>query len=575
MCAVLKSAVLAVLANDALNGVVDPALLAVVEVNLSCTGAACVAAPASTGSTATAIAAAKALFAALKSDWASMFSRGGTTAVATGVANVEAFKFKTTMDSAQVPADVLAKDLGALLTGIDLYNDYKAGRTTVNRRGRGDASSFVANDGSANFSADSIVGCTLYQDANTLVEATAPANAFFIACGARCYYSRSVTGNTTVTTDWRHGFTITPNADSSFGYTTRARRRVTPCALGTCTLTSNTSVQTDSNGTPVPAFTGTVTPTVSAAFGDITNFTLVGELPAAFVRNSTALVGYKHAVTASGTQAVAAVGTVTSTLQDSIAVQDSSSLSSALLTIKPGSTFSTTAVSWDANGNQVKPGSATAVHTGGGTLSGMALNLVFNQGGAAEFEGLLSASASVWDKSGTALQPTQATLSGAMRNFAAGVTTEFFSGVLSASTTGYGNFDASLPNSASNSFGQSVQFVGKVTAPNRPVLEITFGSTHLSNSNDGVTQSASLQYRTLVNGLARTVVNATGSPDASGQIKNFSLTEASANLSMSWIDKAPTIKLMSGATLEIGTLTTATSLATFTDGTSVSLDIGL
>ena len=84
-----------------------------------------------------------------------------------------------------------------------------------------------------------------------------------------------------------------------------------------------------------------------------------------------------------------------------------------------------------------------------------------------------------------------------------------------------------------------------------------------------------MQYRTLVNGVPRTVVDVTGSPNAAGEIKNFSLTEASANLSLRWIDKATTIKLMSNTTLEIGSLNTATGLATFTDGSSASLDIGL
>ena len=571
--AALSAAVSTVLTTPSLAGTVDSSTLAAAVTNLGCTSN-CVAAPAAS---ATAITAAKLLFTEIKSDWASMFSRGGAAAVATGVANVEAFKFKTTMENVHAPVKTLLGDSGAVLMGLDLYNDYKAGRTTSVSRSR--APGEVSGDGSANFSNYSAVGCALYQDLNanaaTSALATSIANANSIGCSARYFLSYRTTNTGSVTTEWRHGFVITPNADGTFSYSARARRSENTYVRSTnrSSQTANVGLQQDSSGA-VLAFAGTLTQTLSN--NHITGFTMVGELPAGFVMGGNTLANFKHSVSLTGSKTIDAVNSniTSTTLSGNIASIDSNGVILSTLTVKNG-LLSTVPVSRDASGNQVSPTASTAVSSAGGEIGAVALSLLFTTPTAA-FEGVLSLSDAVWDKSGTEFQPTKATLSGAARNTTvAGVTTEFLSGVFTASTTGYAGFDATQPRSASNSFITSVQFVGKVTAPNRPVLEITMGGTHLSNSNDGVTQSASLQYRTLVNGVPRTVVNVTGSPDATGQIKNFTLTEASANLSMSWIDQATTIKLMSNSTLEIGSLNTATGLATFIDGSSASLDIGL
>ena len=578
--AALSAAVSTVLTTPSLAGTVDSSTLAAAVTNLGCTSN-CVAAPAGTtppvAASATAITAAKLLFTEIKSDWASMFSRGGAAAVATGVANVEAFKFKTTMENVHAPVKTLLGDSGAVLMGLDLYNDYKAGRTTSVSRSR--APGEVSSDGSANFSNYSAVGCALYQDLNanaaTSALATSIANANSIGCSARYFLSYRTTNTGSVTTEWRHGFVITPNADGTFSYSAHARRSENTYVRSTnrSSQTANVGLQQDSSGA-VLAFVGTLAPTLSN--GDITGFTMVGELPAGFVMGGNTLANFKHSVSLTGSKTINAANsnTTSTTISGNIASIDSNGATLSTLTVHNG-LLNTVPVSRDASGRQVSPTAPTAVSSAGGEISAVTLNLAFATPTAA-FEGVLSFGDSIWDKSGTEFQPTKATFSGAARNTTvAGVTTEFLSGVFTANTTGYAGFDATKTRSASNSFGTSAQFVGKVSAPNRPVLEITFGGTHLSNSHDGVTQSASLQYRTLVNGVPRTVVNVTGSPDATGQIKNFSLTEASANLSLNWIDKATTIKLMSNTTLEIGSLNTATGLATFTDGSSASLDIGL
>ena len=59
------------------------------------------------------------------------------------------------MSNVQLPAKMVAQDLGAMLVGVDLYHDYLAGRTAVNKRGRafgevdGTVPSLNADDGEA------------------------------------------------------------------------------------------------------------------------------------------------------------------------------------------------------------------------------------------------------------------------------------------------------------------------------------------------------------------------------------------------------------------------------------------
>lgn len=568
--AVLSSAVSTVLADPGLAGTVSSSSLATVVANLACT-TNCTAATTGTtptvDKTATAIAAAKLLFAEMKSDWSAMFSRGSS--IASGAANLQASQFEGAMRDVHLPVKTLLTDSGAMLMGIDLYNDYKAGRTTVPNRGR--AAGQVADDGSADFSGVGAAGCTLYQDAATQTAATAPANANFIGCSARYHLSRSYSASSFTTTHWRHGFTLTPNADGSFGWQTRARQTV--FAAGGAQL-SNLALQTDATGTPIDAFTGTVTPTVTN--GRVTAFTMAGEWAGGFGNSSPELVNHHHVVTLSGTRSIDATTAQleTATVTGSLVAKDSAGATLSTLTVKSAS-LNSAPVSRDANGNLVSPTSAAAVASAGGDLTGGALTLVFSTA-TAEFEGVLEIGASAWDKSGTVLQPTAAKLSGALRNIASGVTTEFLKGVFTASTTGYAAFDATQAYSATNRYSMDLSFVGSITAPGRPLLEISFGGTQLMDREDGSSQGVTLQYRTLVAGQPRLVVSVTGSRDATtGEINRFKLTEASAGLSLNWVDGASAVELVQGDNLVIGSVNTSSGLVTFSDNSFVSLDIGL
>lgn len=569
--AVLGSAVNTVLAKPELVGTISGSLLTTVAANLACTTNC---AAASTGTTptvditATAIAGAKLLFTQLKSDWTALFSRGGATEIAAGAANMQAFKFDQAMRDVHLPARTLVTDAGALLTGIDLFNDFKAGRTTSPNRGR--APGEVANDGMADFSGTTAVGCTVYQDSATSVPATSADNANFIGCSARYYVMRTLENGVSVYNEYRHGFTITPNADGSFGWQTRARlRRTGP----TGTVLSNAALQLDANGAPIEPFTGTVTPTLTGA--SITAFTMVGDLAGGFGEGSNQLVNHKHTINLSGTRSISEANRfeTTSNLSGTLVAMDSAGATLSTLRVKD-SVAKTQPVSRDANGNAVAPTASSAVDTWGGDLSAVTLNLVFTTANA-EFEGLLSMPTSSWDKTGTELQPTEARLSGMLRNISNGTVTEFLNGSFVAKTTGFASFDAMAGHSATNSYTRQLSFVGQVTAPGRPLLELSLGAEQRMDTSSGTTQSMTMQYRSIVNGTPRLVVNLTGTRDAATGVNRLRLTEASANLSMAWQRGASSIELVHGSDRLIGSVNARSGLVTFADGSLVSLDIGL
>lgn len=559
--AALAGAVTTVVNDPALVGSVSPALLTAIENRLACEGTSCTAV---TPTVASAIDAAKTLFTQIKSDWTTLFSRGGASSIATGAANAEAWKFREAMSDVQVPAELLLKDAGALLMAVDLYNDYKAGRESLTNRGR--APDLTANDNSSNFSTFNSVGCTLYQDSATSVTATSPANANFIGCRGTYYVSRGVDGTTVTTTEWRHGFTVTPNANGTFGYATRARQRVQSCTSGVCSITANISLQSNPN-----AYTGTVTPTLTGALGRITGFTITGDLPPAFRSGTNELIDAEghHSWSLTGTRSIAADNMSSTTFSGQIVALNGDGSTASTLKVSNGST-SQTPVWRDASGNEVEPGSSTAVSPFGGTFSGGALTITWTTP-AAEFEGSFSATDSVWDKSGTSLSPTRVTLAGSLRNISAGQAQEFLNGRIDATVSGFDNYDNTQADSTGNFNTVAFTFVGQVTAPGRPVLELTASSSLRSHEDEP--SAVNLQYRSIVSGTPRNVITVAGTRGSNG-VMSFALNEAASNLSLNWVDGATSGNLMQGSSV-VGTIDENTKMLTFSNGDFISLDFGL
>ena len=85
-----------------------------------------------------------------------------------------------------------------------------------------------------------------------------------------------------------------------------------------------------------------------------------------------------------------------------------------------------------------------------------------------------------------------------------------------------------------------------------------------------------LQYRSIVNGTPRLVVNVAGTrAPGSDTVNSFKLTEAGSNLSMTWLDGAAAVDLVHGDSRTVGSVNTGNGMVTFTDGSVVSLDVGL
>lgn len=514
--------------------------------------------------TQSAIAAAKLLFTSLRSDWRSLFSGRANSAAAT-----EADKFSTAMRSVQAPADVLLADAGAVITGIDLYRDFTAGRTGQNWRGRGDARELVAGGNINNAGVNrTATGCALYTDSTYMVRAATPAQAQSIGCQAVYYMRRfNIAGGYAIET-WRHGFGILPTATAgSFTYTVRARRSVEECIGPTCTRTVNEALQAN-------FYSGTVTVTADAN-QRITGVGIAGELPGAFVSGGTALANERHTWLVDGTRTPGVVrgedsATLTATI---VSYAAGSNTPLGTLKVTDGRT-SEVAVSRTASGATVRRGHATAVADAGGELATADLPVEWATA-TSSFLGRLALTDSAWDSSGTSHAPTRVVLSGQFRNTdAANVTTEFLNGSFTLTTTGWTAFNDAIDVSASNKFDIGFQFSGSITAPGRPTLELTLTTTSVVDQEP---TSLTAQYRTLVGGSATQTVNisVTKAPGSAGTL---AFSEAASNVSLHYVDDVATATLRRGSAsngTELGTLDTRSMLMTFVDGSTMTLDFGL
>jgi hypothetical protein len=568
----LNTAINQVLTSD-LAGNVNAATLTAVVANLGCsTNCAVAGTTPSNDALASGIAAAKLLFGQMKADWMNMFSGDGITSVSQGAANAQAFKFSQAVGDMRQPFNTMLQDTVTLLTGVDLYNQYTAGTRTSNTETDG-IGNVPSNDPRA-FAGLGTTGCALYTDDTTSVLASAPADAKVIGCSSYYYAERSTIPGGIRNAIYRHGMLITPNPDGSFGWQMRARRTVNDCTP-TCVRTANDSLQFDVSGQP-RSFTGTLAQALTQ--GQVTTWALGGDFPAGFVSRGSTLADDHSTITLNVARTIdAASGDTTdaSISAGSFISKDSSGAALATLSVKHGH-IGSIAVGFDRGGNVVAPDSPNKVSSGY-ILGPFEFDLTYATPGAS-IEGVVSASDLVWDKSKTSTIPTKESFSGTLTTIdpVSGARTDFLTGTLSGSATGFASFDATQPLSASNTFTQALTFVGTVTAPNRPVLEVTLSGSAQPTDSGFLPLPATLQYRALVNGQPRTVVNFTASPASATNpdLTRFSFSEAASGLTAAWQDTDTQVKLMKD-TLEIGTLDLGTRVITFKDGSVMSLDIAL
>lgn len=532
----VAAAVEAVLQQPRFAGSVSRAVLATLLANLRCVGDGCkpVPPPAGNNPVAEGIAAAKALVTQLKSDLTALFVSGTTANV--GDLRTQADKFSDAMEAIQPPAEMLVRDTGALVLGIDLYNDYKAGRTTQPSRGRAQGE-FASTGPEPTFGGPSGVGCTLFQDnANTMV-ATSPANANSIGCSARFF----VDFNTMPPTEYVHAFSILPTATSgqfTYSMRPRSRQQVSPGQrLNDVALQST-------------ARTGTVTVALDSG-GHISSFAATGGLGGAFEMGDRTLVSDHHDWTVNGSRSGSATGTATVTLTATVTVKDAGNATQGTLTVRSGSL------------SQVPD-------TNGGTkVSAAALDIQWTTA-KAEFQGAFSLGDVVASKDKAREVPTRLSLSGAFTNVDGSTRTEFASGTFTVAISGYAAYNAAQADSSSNFFSADATFTGAVTAPGRPLLRLTLASGMKSFEEQPAL--ATLQYRSFASGTPRSAVDITVTTDSAGT-PTVALAETSAGLSMKATRGAASADLMLNGTTKIGVLNLDTGILTFTDGSFVSTDL--
>ena len=482
----------------------------------------------------------KALLTQIDTDLASLFSTKNSTISAM---EQESFKFQEATNQVNAPLGVAIQDASALLLGLSLYQDYMNGRSTATTRGDGYGEATTSG-----IAPGLIPGriCTLYQQGQE-IEATSPSNVKFIGCSAIYYVTVQPSASGTTRTEWRHGFTITPpNVDGSYSYTTRARKRVKNCdssGNNYCNVTAYDPLQPDT-------FSGTLTPTMLAD-GKVGSFTLSGELPGAIdYRDSSniTLANFKHAFELSAAQE-----------------RETATHLTTKMTVNSGSIKGYKDATTQESTLTLKSGSFVDVNQGAD------FNLTYSTD-TAELDGQLKLGNPIKDKSGTETGATQITFGGALRNVANGVKTEFLNGTLKLNSPDYAGFDATQPRSTSNKYTINLEFIGALTATNRPKLDLTLtGGTVYDNptNGQGTMLPLTLKYPTLVNGTQR-LVELQGTQTSAGSPVAIKFTETTMDLSMNFASNATQADLVFGSpAVTIGTLR-QDGVLTFTDGSFIS-----
>lgn len=596
----LGQQIAAVLANAQLSGAIDPATVATVTTNLSC-GTSSSGCSAATPSTVSAIDAAKNMFAQLKTDLATLFSNDGVTYSSVGAANQEAYKFQQAMENVNLPFNTAVGDLAALGTGIALYEDYKAGRTSdVSRNGDSVPTvktryQYTSTYGGTTYSGEwtssatpfqdgwghyRSVGCTLYQDSNTTVVATAPSNANYVSCRASAYFTVAETYNADTgvdsytVSDAGHGFTITPQGNGSYGYSAKARLRTcsdltsTEFIQGKCTNKSTSSLTLQADGSQPGAFTGTVTAngyagawagSVTVASGSQLPGTVLDMGGGSHYATATHHIDWNSSLSVTGSNAQGYTGMVAGvisnknaagTTQGTLSIDNAKLVTTALPYGEPAWSYLASLeapVSWE-------------VPATGSTIG-------------AKFVGKLTAGSYALDKDGTWGLPTHYALTGDLTDTSASTTV--IHGALTVDIAGLSNYSHSTSqtlhgDSSDNYLSATTTFNGSVSVPNRPTLDLTVSASGKSFQPELSTLTA--QFKVTEGTAQHMVLNATANLDGQGQIASISLNETTANLALTVFQGAKTVDIRNGTNV-IGVIDTSSSLVTYADHSVQSLDL--
>ncbi|RZS58789.1 hypothetical protein EV685_1089 [Sphaerotilus mobilis] len=552
---------------------------------------------ASVDQTVTGVAAAKAMFAAMRTSMDGWMSRGGTAG--SGRLNQDAQAFEAAVTGAQVPLDQVEQDLAAIKLGIRLYEDHMAGRSDVMSKGArpGLADGYdrtLETNGTywphGGTWADNAIGCMLYKAPN--VVATSKEDVAFIGCrsSVRTEIERvqpnGMTPGTIRLTDWRHGYTITPKGVTSagnlqFDYTTSASKRVRartctgsvfPWSLSGCNaqaevVDERVDLQLKPDGT-ARGYSGSiiVSPSSSVPAGLVVEVT--GEMPGLIDGVNGALLSDRQSVTLTARDdgSVSSIATVSGEVK--VYASAAASTPIGTLAIAPNSQITFVAANEDGS-RPISGQTAT-----GREINTARFGLSWTTPGAA-LSGTLTVNSSGWDRSGFQRDATSLMFNGRLDQIQAGVARHWITADLSMSTTGYDQHDVTLPVSASNpAYRIAADFSGTVTPTDgKPPFFLSLNTSKASNEANPTSLTGTLRMGTA--SAAKVNIQLSASVDALGaQTWTLHETVQDVTLTLQPHQRSTAIRQGSGQR-QVGTIDLDRRRASYVDGSFESLDLGL
>jgi hypothetical protein len=575
----------------------DPTITSAVLTNvlnkLECSTACTPVAKPVDNTTAVAVTAIKKVIDEIRTDLTTLFSSDGYTAQSTGKVNAQALKFKQALETVQLDfINQTQLDLRALIQGAQLLRDAKSGASTTVSVGfgAGDLRVFWGlNPSTANAG-----GCSLYKDEalTQAVSASEAKLAGFVGCSGR--FARVVAPptttsaiNTTTFLEWRHRIAMTPDATTAgkFTYKASAVRTDTTCpgapaesnyGQSTSCTRSNVPLVKDSSGKEI-VFEGTFTLADTAV-------KVAGDLPPSFIYTPPSFATAASSATVNSSATNSSVLIAIGSDADKLTWDINATVDSIDPVTKEAGK-----VSLDGSFDRYK-GSAkvsSLILAKGSAVDGIAKTIDLDLGATsytanniASLRGVLAVGRPVKDKSGTKLNPTSVKFTGALTNTnpSTKAAVDFLQGSLTLAVSDYDKFDASKPESATNTSNVDVEFKGSLTAPDQPRLELVFGTSGKSFDVDATASAASLNFnrwkgttKTGAVSMAFQKTAASGNTPASNTV---TITEAGSGLSMTLTEGVATADVFANGN-KVGVFNKSKGLITFTDGTVVSVDFGL
>lgn len=347
-------------------------------------------------------------------------------------------------------------------------------------------------------------GCSFYQDTNYSVDATSKANAKYVACGAAVQSIRATNANGEYQqcsavgewcdTQWNYRVRLHPDATDANKFTiytqTREAKR-TAKTLGGTYPNSYVTAYDEARTSYGAAFPGNaaVVATQLDSNGKITGLNLSGELSPAFSVTDNWTSYYDNALSrwVYKPNVVATVlgekhNVVLSAALSTVGNLDKLALSGSVELIKTGKLETRL---------ELAAGSYLQATTGSySAQDGSHEMLLKLKGGTAvsTLTGDLKISAFKRDASdaSTSYRPTLAAFNGSVqRNGVA-----FFEGALTVEALNHARFNSNQPTSAANAQTTRAGFVGKVTIPSRPDLNVKLSATRNDTGSSATNTTA-------------------------------------------------------------------------------------